>query len=316
MRLWNDLGSFAHVAGDHDAALDYYDRAERLHLRLSDAEPSILHRIRANRSATDVYTGNWERAEATLRETLQAQELGTPGSSAVAETLVDLAEVLNIQDRKPEALELLDRARVIQERHLGADDPALLDTWVQIGNAANFLGESERGFEAWSRHREIAEKVLGTDHRVYATSLFGLGQALEQQDDLDGAREMLEQSLALREKHIGANHPDYSASLTALGVVEFRAGNLAASEHRLRQALAVDETNFGPGPSVRVVPGTSTWRAWPRSAGIATRPWPCSGRPWARKFPYDDMSHEEDLDSLRDDPEFQRILSEQNARLN
>jgi tetratricopeptide (TPR) repeat protein/predicted Ser/Thr protein kinase len=164
------------------------------------------------------------------------------GADPDLEIRLDVAHgiALNIMDREPEALVLLQRARSARVAAGQSETPVALNELVPLANA--LLGQKLSG-EAITLLNEVlapAEAVLGSDHPMLARLRAVHGRALYSQEDYAGAEASLRAALAVFERSNGEDSPQVGAILNALALV-------LEEQRRPDEALALYQralTNF------------------------------------------------------------------------
>jgi tetratricopeptide (TPR) repeat protein len=169
-----------------------------------------------------------------------------PEHPGVAESLVNLASVLRIQNELAEVRSLCERALAIRERVLGAHHP---DTARSLNGLANLLqaqGHLQQAQSLCERAMAIFEQVLGPEHPMMAACLSNLAVLLRAQGHFAGARPLYERALAIREKTLGPEHPNTATSLNNLALVLKAQGDLTGAKPLFERALAICEKLLGP----------------------------------------------------------------------
>jgi tetratricopeptide (TPR) repeat protein len=200
----------------------------------------------------------WQRADhpqaLTLHEralTIREARLG-PDHLTTAESLNNLANVVQDQGNFDRARALYERALAIREARLGAGHP---DTAASLNSLASVLrdqGDLAGARRLHERALGIHEARLGPDHLDTALSLNNLATVLHDQGDLAGARPLHERALAIRQARLGADHPTTALSLANLAIVVYDQGDLDGARTLLERALAIFEAGLGADHSATV----------------------------------------------------------------
>jgi tetratricopeptide (TPR) repeat protein len=190
------------------------------------------------------------QAAPLLRDVLAIREktLG-PEHPDTAESLNNLAHLLQAQGDFAGARPLYERALAIREKTLGPEHPY---TAVSLNNLASLLrtqGDLAGARPLYERALAVTEKALGPEHPDTATCLNNLASVLKAQGNFAGARPLYERALAIREKALGPEHSDTAASLNDLAVLLSKEGDFAGARARDRgqpgEALTLGEAAFG-----------------------------------------------------------------------
>jgi tetratricopeptide (TPR) repeat protein len=182
----------------------------------------------------------YERALA-IRETV----LG-PEHPDTAESLNNLALLLQDQGDLAGARQLHERALTIREKVLGSGHP---ETAESLSNLALLLQDQRDLVGArplYERALAIYEKALGPEHPSTATSLNNLALLLQAQGNLEEARPLYERALAIYEKVLGSDHPSTATGLNNLALLIKAQGDLAGARPLYERALMIDEKVLGP----------------------------------------------------------------------
>jgi tetratricopeptide (TPR) repeat protein len=166
--------------------------------------------------------------------------------SDITRALNDLAELLRITGRFPEAEPLFRRALTIDENKLGPEHP---DVAVRLNNLAQILKDSNDLAAAellFRRALEVGEKSLGSEHPHVATYLNNLAGLLQDTNRLAEAEPLMRRALAIDEKSYGPEHPKVAIRFNNLAQMLQATNRLAEAEPLMRRALTIEEKSFGP----------------------------------------------------------------------
>ena len=163
-----------------------------------------------------------------------------------AQSLSNLAVLLQGQGDEAGARPLHERALAIFEKALGPEHPYTLNS---LHNLASLPWDRSDLAGARGRHESllaIREKALGPEHPHVAVSLNTLALVLQAQGDLAGARALHERALAIREKALGPEDGYTAQSLSNLAVLLQARDDLAGARPLFERALAIWEKTLGP----------------------------------------------------------------------
>jgi tetratricopeptide (TPR) repeat protein len=199
------------------------------------------------------------QAAPLLRDVLAIREktLG-PEHPDTAESLNNLAHLLQAQGDFAGARPLYERALAIREKTLGPEHPY---TAVSLNNLASLLrtqGDLAGARPLYERALAVAEKALGPEHPDTATCLNNLASVLKAQGNFAGARPLYERALAIREKALGPEHSDTAASLNDLAVLLSKEGDFAGARLLLKRALAIGASQVKRSPSAKPLSAHTT----------------------------------------------------------
>lgn len=192
-------------------------------------------------------TGDYARAEQTLRETLTLQRrvLGREAPQ-ISETLSTLAAVLGEDNKHEEALALHREALSI-DRAAHGERHARVAT--DLSNIAVVLERLSRFDEAERLQREALEMrrdLLGPDHPDVANSMNALAVVLNARGNSAAAVPLLQDTLALQRRLFGLRHPEIPQTLDNLGLAYQRTGRMREALAAAREAVDLRRQILGP----------------------------------------------------------------------
>ena len=191
--------------------------------------------------------GRYADAEGHWRSllTLRQRRYG-PEHPEVAQSLNNLALVLESQGKYAEAETLHQKALALRQKLLGPEHP---DVATSLNNLALVLDSQGKYGEAEMLLRKalaLRQKLLGPEHPEVAQSLNNLAAVLHRQGKYAEAETLYQKSLALYQKRLGAEHPEVAQSLNNLAYVLSSQGKLAEAETLHQKALALRQKLLGP----------------------------------------------------------------------
>ena len=190
--------------------------------------------------------GEFAAAEPLFRRALTIRETALgPDHPHTAQSLNNLALVLQERGNYPAAQPLLERALALNEKSRGPEHAEVATALNNLAALHRLTGNFARAEPLYLRALAINEKANGPDHPSVAIVLNNLGLMFQQQGSLDKARPLMERSLAIREKAAGPDHPDVARALNNLGSLSQEQGDLATAERLYRRAVQIYEKAFG-----------------------------------------------------------------------
>jgi non-specific serine/threonine protein kinase/serine/threonine-protein kinase len=258
---------------------------------------------------------NYDAAQPLLERALELREaqLG-PVHSAVGWLLYDLGRCYQETLRFDEARPFFERALEIQTQALG---PEHLNLMMPLRNLA-MLDRQEQDYDLATARIEralaIGEGALGAEHPDLVWVLSVYARVLHNQGDSDGSLAHLERAHRIAENTLGSVHVEVARSFEMLGFHYYQSHDYDLALRQYRRGLEVREQIFGPEhPAL----GWNLYdqacilaRAGDRTAAISALQGALDCG-WANHRVFED----DDLDSLRGDPEFEGILEAVRARL-
>ncbi|MCB9701067.1 MAG: serine/threonine protein kinase [Myxococcales bacterium] len=207
-----------------------------------------LQRARALviRGALETETGDFERAEADLREGIAIRErLSGANSISTAAAYEVLSNALRQHGDIKGSAELFDRTLAIREAILGADHP---DVGIALSNraiGALARGDYHKALADMRRALAITEATVDPDHLNLASLHNNLGRALAATGQLDEAAQHFQRVVEIDEKNLGEGHHEIAFGLNGLGDVALRRGDFAGAQAFHGRALALREAALG-----------------------------------------------------------------------
>jgi serine/threonine protein kinase len=183
-----------------------------------------------------------ERAE-NAADQLQADEVGDPLAMARLQTI--LGRTLQGLGSYTKGIEVLERARAIRERELGADHPETLITLTNLAVAYRDAGLTVKAIPLLEKVRDAQIKNLGADHRHTLITLDNLGGAYREAGRTGEAIALFEQVRDVSVKKLGADHLDTLTTLNNLAVAYRAAGRTGEAIALFEQIRDVLVKKFG-----------------------------------------------------------------------
>jgi tetratricopeptide (TPR) repeat protein len=186
------------------------------------------------------------KAELPFQQALEMRKLLLGEKSvAVAESMVELADVFRIVVRKQEAVALYRSAGDIYQQEAGGDDLRVAITERAIGLTCFQAKDYQEAEAAFQTALTIRRKLRGAQHLDVAESLTDIGLSQEARGKKEEAIEAYAQALEIRKGLLGAEHAEVARTLRAIGNVHYGANRFQEAETRYREALAVRRKIFG-----------------------------------------------------------------------
>jgi tetratricopeptide (TPR) repeat protein len=252
----HDLGVLVGLLGETDRARELLTGAvaiRRRHLGVAAELAASLEAL----GTLESDAGNWEAAEASLREALAGARSNADAPSLdVARRAVALGAVLRRRGEYVEAEPLLREALELQRRLHGDDH-------FEVGHALNHLarllvlrGDAAAGEPLAREGLAIRKKNFGDAHLEVAASLGNLAGILEELGRYDEAVSARAESRDIVVAMLGPEHPYHAGTLASLASAERAAGRLGAAEEHYRASVDLHRELLGPQHHRLAVPLT------------------------------------------------------------
>jgi non-specific serine/threonine protein kinase/serine/threonine-protein kinase len=216
--------------------------------------------------------------------------------------------------RHDQARSVLERSLEIQEGALGPDHPNLMMPLTLLAELDRQQRNLDQANRRITRALAIGVSALGPDHPDLVWTLGPYALILVNRGDVEGARTALDRTLRIAEQAHGSKHLGVVRTLELFGYHHYQQGEYDEALRWYRRAFGIRNEIFGAKhPS-------GGWSLYDqaclqalgedRQGAIATLHEALEVG-WANHRIFED----DDLDSLKGDPEFEAVLEEVRARL-
>eukprot|EP00977_Amphora_coffeiformis_P002873 scaffold538_cov166-Amphora_coffeaeformis.AAC.15 len=232
----NSLGMLSSRAGLFMEAVDYYDRALSLQMKI---ENDIVYMSTAKvlTATVQFQLGFWHKALQLLREALPIlqKELGEKHET-VAATHYHIGATQAAMCDYDAAMTSLSYAYEVQQSLLGVAHPASLRTRREIGNLYSvYRSEVDYSLEIFSEVLAAQQRIHGTKHPNIAETLHSIGVAYAQKGADSTALKTLEECYYMRLEFLGVDHPLQANTLHEIAKIHMKKG-------RARKATSICDT--------------------------------------------------------------------------
>jgi len=214
-------------------------------------EPETDATVRATLGVTFRDLGRYSEAQPLLEQALAIRRrlLGS-AHPAVAESLMDLGELLNQTTDLTRAESLFREAVAIERSTFGADG---LETAEALNGLGSVLRKQGDYAQAEAVNREalgIRQRRLPADHAKVAQSLRMLGAVLHDRGDYKAAEPFVKQALEIVRRTLPADSAEITLALRDYAVLLTDEGDFAAAEPLFREVLARQRERLGEEHSI------------------------------------------------------------------
>ena len=220
--------------------------AERIGTELTN-QPQVEAYLRERIAIVHRDLGDYPAAERMQRQAVDLRrQLHPDGHRDLAKALNDLAVILMLQGRLPEAESLARESLEMGKKFSSAEYPADRAAW--LNNLATILSREGKFADAEPLHREAVDlnrKTLGNEHREVAATLGNLAIAVSKQDKPAEAESVLREAIAICKKLFGNENPLLAQCLTSLTGALKRQDKLQEAETVGREAVAMQKKLLG-----------------------------------------------------------------------
>ena len=233
--------------GETISARELLDRgSERIEEQLADRP---VAQARLMRTIGNIYLrlGLYDRSQELIEKALKIREDHPEQLDLdIAQSLIDLAQVLTEKGRYHQAQPLIERSLTLREKVLGAENPKLAVALDELGKVRLALGDAASAEDLHRRAIDLLEAqnapvwepdiALGTSH--LATALLVLGKYRD-------AKLEYADAIAATEKLLGPRHPTLAPMLNNLANVHSELGEYTAARSIFGKALEIHREALG-----------------------------------------------------------------------
>lgn len=231
--------------GMYDEAIDLVEESQWIRLDLFGARSEPVAEALNERGWLQYLEGDWEEAEATLREVVRLRsELGDTDPAELARSTDNLAEVLRVRGSFEEAEALAREALEIRRASLGDH----LDLATSLNNLGVIVRQTDANAEAESLFREALDmrrRLQGPGHPAALVPQGNLALWLRENGRRAEAKEILTDLLARQRDRFGDDHPLTLGTLNNLASLHRDLGDLEEAAALFREVLALWEARGG-----------------------------------------------------------------------
>lgn len=235
----NSLGMLSCRAGMYLEAIDYYDRALGIQMKLG-CDDVQLAMARVLAGSVQYSLGHFSKALKLFEDALGTLRQVGLEQETVAATLFHIGAVHAALCNYDDAMLNLRDAFDIQSKLLGTEHPASFRTRREIGNLyAIYESEVDAAFDEYNDIIEAQKRVHGDKHPYVAETLHSIGCAKARKGDLSGALHSLEDCYNMRLKSLGMDHPQQATTLHEIAKIQLKRGRLKKAIHIIDAALKI-----------------------------------------------------------------------------
>lgn len=244
--LYQRLGSVAFGEGKYAQALNYYQKAKDLRVKLLGSDHYEVARAAMNLANAYSRLGRLDEALLQYNSALTTLErqLGAQHPD-VARLLINLGISQTRLGNQAEALSCYQRAYGILERSVAPEHPQRAMALQTLASAQLRSGNLKKAEQLALQGFEIREKTLGADHPSLAPALSLLASIRMRQNQHSSALELYRRALSLQQSALGNSHPEVAARHFDLGLALAKLRRLEESYKHFEQALSIRRKALG-----------------------------------------------------------------------
>jgi len=235
----NSLGMLSCRAGMYLEAIDYYDRALGIQMKLG-CDDVQLAMARVLAGSVQYSLGHFNKALKLFQDALGTLRQVGLEQETVAATLFHIGAVHASLCNYDDGMSNLRDAFDIQTKLLGTEHPATFRTRREIGNLyAVYESELDAAFDEYNDIIEAQRRLHGEKHPYVAETLHSIGCAQARKGDLSGALRTLEDCYNMRLNFLGMDHPQQATTLHEIAKIQLKRGRLKKAIHIIDAALNI-----------------------------------------------------------------------------
>jgi non-specific serine/threonine protein kinase/serine/threonine-protein kinase len=272
-------------------------------------------------------TGDYEAAQMAFERSLEIlRRTGREDEPVVATTTIAYAVMLMDLGKHDLAEPFLEQALALTESTFGPDHTVVGTVCLCLGRCFQETLRHDQARPLFERALEIQERALGPDHPALMQPLACLAMLDRRDRDYETAGSRYERAVAIGESALGPDHPDLVWVLNTYGLLLGNRDDSEGARATLYRALGIAEQAYGPvhldvrkevfGPEAPAL----GWNLYDQACLLALDGNPSAAlvklqgaldTGWANARIFAD----DDLDSLRGDPQFEAIVEQVRSRL-
>lgn len=235
----NSLGMLSCRAGMYLEAIDYYDRALGIQMKLG-CDDVQLAMARVLAGSVQYSLGHFNKALKLFQDALGTLRQVGLEQVTVGATLFHIGAVHAALCNYDDAMSNLRDAFEIQSKLLGTEHPATFRTRREIGNLyAVYESEVDAAFDEFNDIIKAQRRLHGDKHPYVAETLHSIGCAQARNGELSGALRTFEDCYNMRLKFLGMDHPQQATTLHEIAKIQLRRGRLKKAIHIVDAALNI-----------------------------------------------------------------------------
>ncbi len=168
-----------------------------------------------------------------------------PDDVSLAESLKNLADILQSTGRYQDARPLLERALSIAEQSLGNADPKIEKFVRDLGNVHLGLGNFDAALELYERSRSMLVAALGAEHPEVAGVLYNLALVYQDTGDYSQAGDLYRRALDLKIGELGESDPEIALYRNGFAFMLWEIGDYVEAFREYKKALAITAASLG-----------------------------------------------------------------------
>ncbi len=228
--------------GMREAALERLESALQLQREeTGEQTPEFIAALMSYGQSIQLLRADYAGAEDFYRRALELQrDLQPRDEPRTAEILGQLARVVQLQDRLPEAARLGHEALAMSRRLHGEEHQSVAQSLNALANIERLSGHVERAEELYRESLAIRRDLVGDNHPKLASAMYNLATLLHRDlGRLESAEELYRQAVELFGRTASHKHPNMGFYKMGLGRILTDLDRPEEAEKILLEALGL-----------------------------------------------------------------------------
>lgn len=236
----NSLGMLSCRAGMYLEAIDYYDRALAIQMKLG-CDDVQLAMARVLAGSVQYSLGNFKKALKLFEDAIRTlRDIVGKEQETVAATLFHMGVVRVALYDFDEAMSNLKEALKTQKKLLGSEHPATLRTRREIAQLRVLLDPKfDTSLDEFNAILEIQKRIHGEKHPNVAETLHVIGCAQARKGDQALGVQTLESCYNMRLEFLGMDHPLQATTLHEIAKIRLANGSVKKAMRICDSALLI-----------------------------------------------------------------------------
>lgn len=237
-RIYSLLGMIASDKGDHQASLNYHEKAlAELKKPTLDNQQENIGREYVGIGVSHQHLGNLDLAMKYFTMATSIQTL----PESLSYTYNQIAMLYQDKGDNHLALEYFQKTLHIEEKILKTNQyqPVLATMYNNIGDTYSRLGDNENALKYLHHALDIRLKGTVSTHTDLAAIYSNLGKVYQEKNDLKKALEIFEKALEIDIQTFGNNHESLATTHSNIGGVYRVMGDLNKAVYHFETALRI-----------------------------------------------------------------------------
>ena len=236
--------------GDNQAAIELFEKALEIQLKMPNKEPHIFADTYTNIGVTWSRIGDYEKALTYYEKALEIKLIHFKEDLYVAYTYDNLGRASKEIGDHEKAIEYYKKALNIKLKYKGQEHESVAESYDNLCRTLRNKGDYENAFEYCEKALNIKLKIKGPEHESVAESYDNFGRTWEVKGHLGKAVEYYEKALNIKLKTMGQEHDSVIEGYDNLGRILVTKGDYEKAIGYYGKVLTINLKKYGEIPAV------------------------------------------------------------------